>query len=113
MHFPKYLSVSQNSARKLCEMANVKATELDGMRFTDLSEMIKALGLSDEGVENIEDAKSLIENAIRQKTTTNSSPGKVRYFNVKISERTNLTSVFNILHERYFVIPILLEAMRG
>ena len=72
--------MSQNSARKLSEMPDVKAKGLDEMSFTDLSEMIKALGLSDKGVDNRADAKSLIENAIKLNTTTSRSPGKVRYF---------------------------------
>jgi len=62
-------------------MAAGKAKGLDEMSFTQLSELINALGLSDEGVEGRTDAKSLIENAIEKtKTTTNWSPGKVQYF---------------------------------
>ena len=72
--------MSQNSARKLSEMPDVKAKGLDEMSFRDLSEMIKALGLSDEGLESRADVKSLIENAIKLNTTTSRSPGKVRYF---------------------------------
>lgn len=72
--------MSQNSARKLSEMSDVKAKGLDEMRLTKLCEMITGLGLSDEGVDNRADAKSLIENALKLNTTTSWSPGKVRYF---------------------------------
>lgn len=42
-------------------MASGKAKGVDEMTFMELCEMMKALGLSDEGVMELKDARSLIK----------------------------------------------------
>ena len=72
-------------------MASGKAKGVDEMTFMELCEMMKALGLSDEGVMELKDARSLIKTTIKAEKTTNWSPVKERI----------LARVFNCLHERY------------
>lgn len=57
-------------------MATGKAKGVDEMTFMELCEMMKALGLSDEGVMELKDARSLIKTTIKAEKTTNWSPGK-------------------------------------
>ena len=55
-------------------MASGKAKGVDEMTFMELCEMMKALGLSDEGVMELKDARSLIKTTIKAEKTTNWSP---------------------------------------
>lgn len=105
--------MSQKPAIRLFKMASGKAKGVDEMTFMELCEMMKALGLSDEGVMELKDARSLIKSTIKAEKTTNWSPGKVRYLLVKFQNEQILARVFNCLHERYLVITISHEAMRG
>ena len=92
--------MSQKPASRLFKMASGKAKVVDEMTFMELCEMMKALGLSDEGVMELKDARSLIKTTIKAEKTTNWSPGKVRYLLVKFQNERILARVFNCLHER-------------
>ena len=77
-------------------MATGKAKSLDEMKMTELTEILKVLGLSDEGVENLSDARSRIRSALNAaKKMSDWSPGKVRYFSVSegFSTLTSLAGV--------------------
>ena len=78
-------------------MATGKAKSLDKMKMKELTEILEVLGLSDEGVENLSDARSLIRSALNaaEKTSNSWSPGEVRYFSVSEGFRTvrNLAGV--------------------
>ena len=70
-------------------MATGKAKSLDEMKMKELTETMEALGVSDEGVENLSDARSRIRSALNAAPkTSNWLPGKVRYFNVCEGFRT-------------------------
>ena len=61
-------------------MATGQAKSLDKMRMRELTEILEVLGLSDEGVENLSDARSRIRSALNAaEKMSNWSPGKVRY----------------------------------
>ena len=78
-------------------MATGKAKSLDKMKMKELTEILEVLGLSDEGVENLSDARSRIRSALNaaEKTSNSWSPGEVRYFSVSEGFRTvrNLAGV--------------------
>ena len=78
-------------------MATGKAKSLDKMKMKQLTEILEVLGLSDEGVENLSDARSQIRSALNaaEKTSNSWSPGEVRYFSVSEGFRTvrNLAGV--------------------
>ena len=78
-------------------MAPGKAKSLDKMKMKQLTEILEVLGLSDEGVENLSDARSQIRSALNaaEKTSNSWSPGEVRYFSVSEGFRTvrNLAGV--------------------
>ena len=80
-------------------MATGKKKSIDEMKWIELTEILKDLGLSDEGVENIGDVRSRIRSALNQlntaEKTSNWSPGKVRYFSVSegFSTSTSLAGV--------------------
>ena len=78
-------------------MATGKAKSLDKMKLKELTEILEVLGLSDEGVENLSDARSQIRSALdaAEKTSNSWSPGEVRYFSVSEGFRTvrNLAGV--------------------
>ena len=78
-------------------MATGKAKSLDKMKMKELTEILEVLGLSDEGVENLSDARSLIRSALNaaEKTSNSWSPGEVTYFSVSEGFRTvrNLAGV--------------------
>ena len=77
-------------------MATGKKKSIDEMKWIELTEILKDLGLSDEGVENIGDVRSRIRSAFNTaKKTSNWSPGKVRYFSVSegFSTSTSLAGV--------------------
>ena len=80
-------------------MATEKAKNLDKMKMTELTEILKVLGLSDEGVENLSDARSRIRSALNAaEKMSDWSPGKVRYFSVSEGFSTTLTSLAGV-HE--------------
>ena len=61
-------------------MATGKAKSLDEMKMKELTEILEVLGLSDEGVENLSDARFRIRSALNAaEEMSNWSPGKVRY----------------------------------
>ena len=61
-------------------MATGKAKSLDEMKMKELTEILEVLGLSDEGVENLSDARFRIRSALNAaEKMSNWSPGKVRY----------------------------------
>ena len=77
-------------------MATGKKKNIDEMKWIELTEILKDLGLSDEGVENIGDVRSRIRSALNTaEKTSNWSPGKVRYFSVSegFSTSTSLAGV--------------------
>ena len=77
-------------------MATGKKKSIDEMKWIELTEILKDLGLSDEGVENIGDVRSRIRSALNTaEKTSNWSPGKVRYFSVSegFSTSTSLAGV--------------------
>ena len=78
-------------------MATGKAKSLDKIKLKELTEILEVLGLSDEGVENLSDARSQIRSALdaAEKTSNSWSPGEVRYFSVSEGFRTvrNLAGV--------------------
>ena len=98
-------------------MATGKNKSIDEMTMKELTKVMEVLGVSDEGVEILSDARSRIRSALNaaEKTWNSWSPGEVRYFSVSEGFRTvrNLAGV----HEcpprgaAYFVIA-LMEAMR-
>ena len=59
------------------------------MKMTELTKVMEVLGVSDEGVENLSDARSRIRSALYEgEKTSDWSPGKVRYFSVSEGFRT-------------------------
>ena len=77
-------------------MATGKKKSIDEMKWIELTEILKDLGLSDEGVENIGDLRSRIRSALNTaEKTSNWSPAKVRYFSVSegFSTSTSLAGV--------------------
>ena len=79
-------------------MATDKAESLDKMGMKKLTEIMEVLGLSDEGVENLSDARSQIRSALNAtENMSNWSPGKVRYCSISEGFRT-LTSLAGV-HE--------------
>ena len=77
-------------------MATGQAKSLDKMRMRELTDILKVLGLSDEGVENLSDARFRIRSALNAaEKMSNWSPGKVRYFIVSegFSTLTSLAGV--------------------
>ena len=77
-------------------MATGKNKSIDEMAMMDLTKVMEALGVSDEGVENLTHARSRIRSALNAiEKTSNWSPGKVRYFSVRegFSTPTSLTGV--------------------
>ena len=77
-------------------MASGKKKSIDEMNMKELAKVMEALVVSDEGVENLSDARSRIRSAINAgEKTSNLSPGKVRYFSVSEGFRTvrNLAGV--------------------
>ena len=82
-------------------MATGKAKSLDKMRMRELTEILEVLGLSDEGVENLSDARCRIRSALNAaEKMSNWSPGKVRYFIVSKGFST-LTSLGATFRDRY------------
>ena len=77
-------------------MATGKAKSLDKMKMRELTEILEVLGLSDEGLENLSDARCRIRSALNAAEKMSSwSPGKVRYFIVskRFSTLTSLAGV--------------------
>ena len=78
-------------------MATGKKKRIDEMTLRELATVMEALGVSDEGVENLSDARSRIRSALNaaEKTSNSWSPGEVRYFSVSECFRTvrNLAGV--------------------
>ena len=77
-------------------MASGKKKSIDEMNMKELAKVMEALVVSDEGVENLSDARSRIRSAINAgEKTSHLSPGKVRYFSVSEGFRTvrNLAGV--------------------
>ena len=78
-------------------MATGKKKRIDEMTLRELATVMEALGVSDEGVENLSDARSRIRSALNasEKTSNSCSPGEVRYFSVSECFRTvrNLAGV--------------------
>ena len=77
-------------------MATGKAKSLDKMGMRELTEILEVLGLSDEGLENLSDARCRIRSALNAaEKMSNWSPGKVRYFIVSkgFSTLTSLAGV--------------------
>lgn len=70
-------------------MATGKAKNIDEMKMRELIKMMEVLGVSDEEVENLSDARSRVRSALNAaEKTSDWSPGKVRYFSVSESFRT-------------------------
>ena len=77
-------------------MATVKKKSIDEMKMMELTKVMEVLGVSDEGVEILSDARSRIRSALNTaEKTSNWSPGKVRYFSVGegFSTSTSLAGV--------------------
>ena len=78
-------------------MATGKNKSIDEMTMMELTKVMEALGVSDEGVENLSQARSRIRSALNaaEKTSSSWSPGEVRYFSVSEGFRTvrNLAGV--------------------
>ena len=78
-------------------MATVKKKSIDEMKMMELTKVMEVLGVSDEGVEILSDARSRIRSALNtaEKTSNSWSPGEVRYFSVSEGFRTlrNLAGV--------------------
>ena len=78
-------------------MATGKKKRIDEMKMMELTKVMEALGVSDEGVENLSDARSRIRSVLNaaEKTSNSWSPGEVRYFSVSEGFRTvrNLAGV--------------------
>ena len=70
-------------------MATGKAKNIEEMKMTELTKVMEVLGVSDEGVENLSDARSRIRSSLYEaEKTSDWSPGKVRYFSVSEGFRT-------------------------
>ena len=70
-------------------MATGKAKNIDEMKMRELIKMMEVLGVSDEEVENLSDARSRVKSALNAaEKTSDWSAGKVRYFSVSESFRT-------------------------
>ena len=77
-------------------MATGKNKSIDEMTMKELSKVMEVLGVSDEGVEIVSEARSRIRSALNTaKKTSNWSPGKVTYFSVSegFSTSTSLAGV--------------------
>ena len=78
-------------------MATGKNKSIDEMTMMELTKVMEVLGLSDEGLENLSQARSRIRSALNaaEKTSSSWSPGEVRYFSVSEGFRTvrNLAGV--------------------
>ena len=78
-------------------MATGKNKSIDEMTMMELTKVMAALGVSDEGVENLSQARFRIRSALNaaEKTSNSWSPGEVRYFSVNEGFRTvrNLAGV--------------------
>ena len=87
-------------ARRLCKMATGKAKNIEEMNVLELAKVMEVLGVSDEGMENLSDARSRVRSAINAaEKTSDWPPGKVRYFSVSESFRsvTSLAGVHQCL----------------
>jgi len=70
-------------------MATGKAKNIDEMKMRELIKVMEVLGVSDEEVENLGDARSRVRSALNAaEKTSDWSPGKVRYFSVSEGFRT-------------------------
>ena len=77
-------------------MATGKKKRIDEMKMMELTKVMEVLGVSDEGVEILSDARSRIRSALNTaEKTSNWSPGKVRYFSARegFSTSTSLAGV--------------------
>ena len=78
-------------------MATGKNKSIDEMTMMELTKVMEALGVSDEGVENLSQTRSRIRSALNaaEKTSSSWSPGEVTYFSVSEGFRTvrNLAGV--------------------
>ena len=77
-------------------MATGKNKSIDEMTMKELTKVMDVLGVSDEGVENLIEARSRIRSALNAAEKTSKwSPGEVRYFSVSEGFRTvrNLAGV--------------------
>ena len=74
-------------------MATVKKKRIDEMKMMELTKVMEVLGVSDEGVEILRDARSRIRSALNAAEKTSKwSPGEVRYFSVS-EDFSTLTSL--------------------
>ena len=70
-------------------MATGKQKSIDEMKMMGLTKIMELLGVSDDEVENLSDARSRIRSALNAaEKTSDWSPGKVRYFSVSEGFRT-------------------------
>ena len=78
-------------------MATGKKKSIDELNMKELTKVMDVLGVSDEMVENLSDARSRVRSALNavEKTSNSWSPGEVRYFSVSEGFRTvrSLTGV--------------------
>ena len=77
-------------------MASGKKKSIDEMNLKELAKVMEIFDVSDEGVDNVSDARSRIRSALNAvEKTSNWSPGKVRYFSVSegFSTSTSLAGV--------------------
>ena len=77
-------------------MATGKKKRIDEMKMMELFKVMEVLGVSDEGVETLSDARSRVRSALNtDEKTSNWSAGKVRYFSVSegFSTSTSLAGV--------------------
>ena len=77
-------------------MATGKKKSIDEMNMKEMTKVMEILDVSDEGVENLSDARSRIISALNAaEKTSNWSPGEVRYFSVSegFSTLTTLAGV--------------------
>ena len=80
-------------------MATGKKKSIDEMKMSELTTIMAVLGVSEEGVEKLSDARSRIRSALNAaEKTSDWSPGKVRYFSVSEGFRT-VTSLAGV-HQR-------------
>ena len=77
-------------------MATGKKKRIDELNMKELTKVMDVLGVSDEGVETLSDARSRVRSALNTaEKTSNWSAGKVRYFSVSegFSTSTSLAGV--------------------
>ena len=77
-------------------MASGKKKSIDEMNLKELAKVMEIFDVSDEGVDNVSDARSRIRSALNAAEKTSKwSPGEVRYFSVS-EDFSTLTSLAGV-----------------